>query len=109
MRSKYHNKKVEIDGEVFDSLKEASRWQELKLLERAGVIHGLSRRQRFELIPVQKKDGKVIERPITYIADFCYVEDGKPVVEDCKGMRTDVYKIKKKLMLFVHGVEIRET
>ena len=109
MRSKYHNKKVEIDGEVFDSLKEASRWQELKLLERAGVIHGLSRQHRFELIPVQKKDGKVIERPITYIADFCYVEDGKPVVEDCKGMRTDVYKIKKKLMLFVHGVEIRET
>ena len=109
MRSKYHNKKVEIDGEVFDSLKEASRWQELKLLERAGVIHGLSSQQRFELIPAQKKGGKVIERPITYIADFCYVEDGKPVVEDCKGMRTDVYKIKKKLMLFVHGIEIRET
>lgn len=79
------------------------------MLERAGEITDLERQKRFELIPTQKIDGKTVERPVSYIADFCYVEDGKPVVEDCKGMRTDVYIIKRKLMLFIHGIRVRET
>lgn len=106
---KYHNKKIVVDGETFDSAKEYSRWCELKMLERAGEIADLERQKRFELIPTQKIDGKTVERPLSYIADFCYVENGKPVVEDCKGMRTDVYIIKRKLMLFIHGIRVRET
>lgn len=109
MVSKYHNKKITVGGDTFDSTKEYSRYCELKLLERAGVISDLKRQVRFEVIPKQEKNGRTIERAATYIADFVYTEDGKMVVEDCKGMRTDVYKLKRKLMLFVHGIEIRET
>lgn len=100
------SKKVKApDGEVFDSRKEYRRWCELKLLEKAGKIDGLCRQVSYELIP--KQDG---ERSCNYIADFIYFNsDGKLVVEDCKGYRTDVYKIKKKLMLWVHGIRIYET
>lgn len=65
--------------------------------------------EKFVLIPAQKIDGKVVERACTYIADFVYTENGKLVVEDCKGMKTESYKIKKKLMLYVHGIQIKET
>ena len=106
---KYHNKKIEVNGEKFDSTKEYSRWCELKMLEKAGEIIGLTRQQRYELIPSQKVDGKVVERPVYYVADFCYIENGNPVVEDCKGIKTDVYIIKRKLMLYVYGIVIRET
>lgn len=103
--NKYGARKVKApDGQVFDSVKEFHRWGCLRLLERAGRISGLQRQVKFELIP--KQEG---ERACYYIADFVYCEDGQKVVEDCKGMKTDVYKIKKKLMLWVHGIRIRES
>ena len=103
--NKYGAKKVTApDGQVFDSVKEFHRWGCLRLLERAGKISDLKRQVKFELIP--KQEG---ERACNYIADFVYSEDGQKVVEDCKGMKTEVYKIKKKLMLWVHGIRIRET
>lgn len=108
MRSKYHNKKVTLDGITFDSRKEAKRYQELRLLERAGAISDLQRQVAFILIPSQKVDGKVVERPVKYLADFVYTEDGEMVVEDTKGFKTADYIIKRKLMLYVHGVQIRE-
>ena len=92
--SKYHNKKNTVNGEMFDSKKEAERYKVLKMLENANIISNLSRQVLFELIP--KQDG---ERAVKYIADFMYVETatGKIIVEDVKGYRTDVYKIKRKL------------
>jgi hypothetical protein len=101
--SKYHAKKTVDDGIIFQSRKEAKRYQELKLMQRAGLISDLRRQVKYELIPKQQG-----ERAVSYIADFVYTEDGKTVVEDVKGVRTPVYKIKKKLMLWRHGVKIRE-
>lgn len=108
-KSKYKNKKVTYDGEKFDSIKEARRYQELKLLLRAGAISGLRLQVPYELIPAQYINGKCVERSVKYIADFVYAENGKEVVEDAKGVRTDTYKIKKKLMLYVHGIRLKET
>ena len=105
---KYHAKKTELDGITFDSKKEANRYAELKLLERSGAIHNLQRQVRYELIPAQKKNGKTVERACHYIADFVYEENGKPVVEDVKGFRTKEYVLKRKLMLQVYGIEVRE-
>ena len=105
---KYHAEKTELDGIVFDSKKEAQRYAELKLLERSGAIHNLQRQVRYELIPAQKKDGKTVERACHYIADFVYEDNGKTVVEDVKGYRTKEYVLKRKLMLQVHGIEVRE-
>lgn len=119
-KSKYHNKKITIDGITFDSKKEANRWCELRLLERAGQIKNLERQKVFELIPTQReilpekdkygnnKLGKVIERPVKYKADFTYTENGKLIVEDTKGYRTSEYVIKRKLLLYLHGIRIRE-
>lgn len=106
--NKYRNKKVCYNGNVFDSQKEAQRYSELFLLERAGVISDLQLQVTFELIPSQKINGKVVEKSVKYIADFCYTENGKMVVEDTKGMRTKDYIIKRKLMLFIHGIRIKE-
>ena len=105
MGSKYKNRRLTApDGQVFDSVKEYHRWGCLRLLERAGAIKDLKRQVKFELIP---RIGD--ERPCNYIADFTYIENGELVVEDVKGVRTDAYKIKKKLMLWVHGIRIKET
>ena len=105
MASKYGNiKTTTSDGIRHDSIKEANRWCELNLLQRAGVISNLQRQVKFELIP--KQDG---ERAVHYVADFVYIENGKQVVEDVKGMRTDVYKIKRRLMLWRYGIRIKET
>lgn len=102
--SKYANKKTEIDGVLFDSRKEAGRYQELRLLERAGEITDIERQVTYELIPKQQG-----ERAVKYIADFRYKDkDGQVVVEDVKGYKTEVYKIKRKLMLHRHGIRIRE-
>lgn len=108
--NKYGNKKTELDGIVFASRHEASRYAELHLLQKAGVISNLQLQRPFTLIGAQKdKDGKIIERPLKYIADFVYTDaDGKTVVEDAKGARTDVYKIKRKLMLSIYGIRIKE-
>lgn len=107
-KSKYHSTKQIIDGHVFASKKEAARYEELKLLERAGIISDLELQKRFELIPSQRIDGKVVERPCYYVCDFAYCEGGNRVIEDAKGMKTEVYKIKKKLMLYKYGIAIKE-
>lgn len=125
--NKYRNHKtVTIDGEVFDSQREARRYCKLKLLEKCGAITSLRRQVIFELLPAQRevcldrykkgrkkgqfKEGKLIEKAVTYIADFVYFDTatGKSVVEDVKGMRTKDYIIKRKLMLYFHGIKIRE-
>ncbi len=111
MRNKYGAKKIVVGGESFDSRMEARRWQELQLLQRAGEISHLGRQVKFVLIPSQKDDyGKVIERPVFYIADFAYRDErtGRAVVEDAKGVCTKEYIIKRKLMLYRYGIRVRE-
>lgn len=107
--SKYNAKKTEIDGILFDSKKEANRYIELKWLQTSGLISNLELQIPYELIPKQKTpSGKAVRNAI-YIADFRYRDrNGKTVVEDVKGVRTDAYKLKKKLMLFVYGIDIQE-
>ena len=101
---KYNNTKIRVDGRLFDSKAEAARWQELQLLERAGEITELERQVEYELIPKQKG-----ERSAKYIADLRYVDhEGETVVEDTKGVKTPVWIIKRKLMLRVHGIRVRE-
>ena len=96
--SKYKN--VKTNG--FDSKKEAARYQDLVLLEKAGQIASLKTQVKFALV--------VYSYPIcNYISDFVYWEKGDEVVEDCKGIRTPVYRIKKKLMKAIYGIEIKET
>lgn len=107
MRNKYHNKKMMVDGIVFDSKKEAYRYQELSLLLKSGEISDLQLQVKYQLIPAQRepdsltttgkvKKGKLIERECSYIADFVYKnKDGETVVEDTKGFRTEKYRIKK--------------
>lgn len=109
MASKYGSRKVTRDGITFDSQKEYRRFCELRLLERAGKVTDLQRQVKFELIPSQRIGGRVVERACTYIADFVYTENGKKVVEDTKGFKTPEYRIKKKIMLWVHGIQIKET
>ena len=103
--SKYGNVKTTVDGITFDSRKEASRWQELKLLERAGEITGLNRQLKIELIPKT-----VLYKAVYYVADFVYfdVRKGKHVYEDVKGVRTKEYIIKKKLLFWRHKIKITE-
>ena len=103
-RTKYSAKKVTIDGITFDSKHEAARYRELCLLQRAGEISDLELQKRYELIPKQGK-----ERAVYYTADFVYKDkDGVEVVEDTKGYKTRDYIIRRKLMLWVHGIKIRE-
>lgn len=119
--TKYNNSKTIVDGIEFSSKKEAKRYTELKWLEAAGELYDLERQVRFELIPAQREPdttgpkggiikGKVIERKVEYIADFVYkrTETDEMVVEDTKGIRTKDYVIKRKLMLYVHGIRIME-
>lgn len=99
--SKYKAIKTVVDGIEFDSRKEARRYQELKLLERAGVIKDIRLQPSFILQDKYEKNGKTV-RAIKYIADFCYwdCEKERYIVEDVKGMKTDVYRLKKKLFEF---------
>ena len=107
-KSKYHSRKVTIDGITFDSRKEARRYSELLLLERAGAIQNLQRQVKFELIPPQRIGRRVVERACSYIADFVYEENDQKIVEDTKGVKTKDYIIKRKLMLWIHGIQIKE-
>jgi hypothetical protein len=117
-RNKYHAHKVKVGDEVFDSKKELHRYEELCLLEKAGQIRKLRRQVKFILIPAQReliakkgegyRWGNVIEREVSYIADFVYEENGKIVVEDVKGVKTREYIIKRKLMLYMHKIRVRE-
>ena len=94
--NKYRNKKVQVDMYVFDSIAESRRYKELKLLERAGEIQSLELQPHFLLQEAFKKNGRTF-RKIEYIADFKYIENGKTIVEDVKGIQTDVFKLKHKL------------
>lgn len=126
--NKYHAKKAVVDGVVFDSMKEAERYTLLKKKAEIGQISSLQRQVKFTLIPAQyeesnevfvkgprkgqKKPGKLLERECAYIADFVYTENGQQVVEDTKGCKAGaayaIYKIKRKLMLYIHGIKIKE-
>lgn len=107
---KYGNKKTVRDGRTFDSKHEAGRYTELQLLRRAGKITDLRCQVSFLLIPAQYDENhRCIERSCKYVADFTYRdENGEFVVEDAKGLKTDVYRIKKKLMLEKYGIKIKE-
>ncbi|UVX36124.1 MAG: protein of unknown function (DUF1064) [Namikivirus ozawa] len=109
-RSKYHAKKTVVDGIAFDSRKESCRYLVLKGMEEDGTIGDLRRQVRYELVPAFDVDGKHY-RPAYYVADFVYVdkETGNEVVEDVKGMRTDVYRLKSKLFARRYGKVIKET
>ena len=122
--NKYGNKKITVGNETFDSGKEYRRFCELKLLQRGKKISDLRRQVKFVLIPTQYekfprysqktgkrlKDGiRTLEQELSYVADFVYMQDGKQIVEDVKGFKTPEYRIKKKLLLWVHGIQIKET
>jgi hypothetical protein len=117
--SKYHSQKIAVNGVKYDSRKEYRRHQELRLLEQAGAISNLRCQVKFVLIPSQymevpdQRTGqtrqKCVERECSYIADFCYIQNGKQIVEDVKGVRTKDYIIKRKLMLYMHGIRLKET
>lgn len=110
MKRKYGNRKVTLDGHTFDSKREATRYSVLKMFEATGQITDLELQPRFELIPKQRRaDGKA-ERTCEYVADFRYTDTatGQIVIEDAKGMRTRDYIMKRKLMLQVHGISVRE-
>lgn len=120
-KNKYNAKSVEYDGLKFDSQREALRYKELSTLKSDGIITALRRQVKYVLIPAQRepatvgarggiKQGKLIEKECSYIADFVYTvkETGEEVVEDTKGFRTKDYIIKRKLMLFVYGIKVKE-
>lgn len=119
-RNKYGNSKVLSGGKIYDSKAEARRGAELEALASAGEITGLRRQVSFELIPAQREPdtigkrggtirGRLLERAVNYVADFVYINrDGDTIVEDVKGMRTPEYILKRKLMLYVHGIRVRE-
>lgn len=109
-KNKYGNQKTVVDGIKFDSQKEAERYYMLKLMARQGMIKNLERQKKFVLIPKQGK-----ERECVYVADFVYTnKDGETIVEDVKAfdnrsnkyLTTPVFDIKRKLMLYVHGIKI---
>lgn len=125
-KNKYFARKVTVGGKVFDSKKEAERYQVLSAMEKAGAIQDLQCQVKFELIPAQyeeiaigssksnvaKTKRKCVERKVEYKADFVYTQNGELVVEDVKGFRNgEAYKlfvIKRKLMLKVHGIKVKE-
>jgi hypothetical protein len=105
--TKYKNRKVEFQGIKFDSVKERNRYIYLLSLQQAGKITDLKLQVPFELQPKFEHNGKVI-RAIKYVADFTYTDsDGRIHIEDTKGFKTDVYELKKKMMLY-KGYEIEE-
>ena len=122
--NKYKARKASYNGIEFDSRKECRRYGELVLLERAGKIYDLKMQVKFILIPAQRepstfgkrggiKLGKLLERECSYIADFTYKDrEGNLHVEDVKGYRDgaayNLFKIKRKLMLYVHGIRVEE-
>lgn len=110
-QGKYGNEKCTLNGAQFDSKAERKRWAELRLLAKAGYVSNVRRQVPFELIPQQRLANGRVLRSCVYVADFLYRDEreGREVVEDVKGAVTPEFRIKRKLMLFVHGIEIRET
>ena len=120
-KPKYKNRKVNIDGVEFDLMKEYWRFAELKQMQAEGKITDLERQVKYILLPAQRepdttgkrggvKKGKLLEREVAYYADFVYrlADTGTLIVEDTKGMRTTEYIIKRKLLLYMHGIRIKE-
>jgi hypothetical protein len=108
--NKYGNKKIVVDGHKFDSQKEARRYTELKLMERAGVIKDLELQPAFELIPTIRTETETLYK-VSYYADFRYTDTktGGVVVEDVKGYKTKEYILKKKMLLHKYeGIDFRE-
>ena len=104
---KYGNHKTIVDGITFDSKAEANRYLELKALELKGIIKGLERQKTYKLVKGRwPSTGKPFSA--SYKADFVYTLDGEIVVEDVKGYKTEAYVLKKKLMMALYGIEIRE-
>lgn len=102
--NKYKNKKIKVAGREFDSKREANRYCELIMLQKAKVISDLQCQVKYELLPKQKG-----ERAMYYIADFMYTENGKTIVEDVKGYLTEVYRIKRKLFKYRYpDIDFRE-
>lgn len=110
--SKYRNRKTVLDGITFDSKREAARYQELKALAARGVIEDFRHQAPFVLAPgVRFSDEKRAKPALRYVADFAYKLDGRLVVEDVKSKVTAgaaAYRIKRHLMLSVHGIEVKE-
>lgn len=107
-KSKYNNRKTTQDGIRFDSQKEQRRYNELMPMLRAGIIQSLRLQPEYTLQEAYTTpDGQRIQA-IRYRADFSYTQDGQPVVEDVKGVRTDVYKLKRKMMQDKHGIAVTE-
>ncbi|MAY54556.1 MAG: hypothetical protein CMQ46_05665 [Gammaproteobacteria bacterium] len=106
---KKHKYGAKATGE-YASKKEAKRAQDLKAMQKAGMILKLREQVKYELIPSQRgSDGKVVERAVSYTADFVYEDrDGNTIVEDAKGVRTQQYIIRRKLMLWIHGIKVVE-
>lgn len=120
-KNKYHAVKITFNDETFDSKRELGRYTELLKLQDKGIIKDLARQVKYVLIPTQRepgnigprggiRQGKLLENECSYVADFVYqiVETGQIVVEDTKGVRTKDYIIKRKLMLFLYGIQIKE-
>ena len=123
-RSKYGNRKViDGNGNKFDSKKEKDRYCELLMMEKAGLIQNLQRQVHFELLPAMyenvvielktkfKEERKCVYRATEYIADFTYIQDGQEIVEDVKAsihFQDPVYKLKKKMMYYIHNIKIKE-
>lgn len=110
LMNKYGNHKTTVDGITFDSKKEAERYLQLKAMLNAGEISDLRLQVRIKLLDAFESNGHKY-KPLYYIADFVYLKDGKFVVEDVKGYRTDVYKLKRKLFAYKYrdeGIEITE-
>ena len=119
-KGKFNNKKMTTPDGVFDSKGEWERWLFLKEAEKNGQISDLRRQVKYTLIPTQyrteivhlktkdKEVQRVAEREVTYTADFVYEKDGETVVEDFKGFPNDRWPLKKSMMLYFHGVAIRE-
>ncbi len=118
---KYGNRKLVFEDDSFDSMKEYKRYLDLINLQKEGKIFDLQRQVKYLLIPAQRepdvigprggvKKGKLIEHEVSYYADFVYklVDSGITIVEDTKGFRTKEYILKRKMMLFFHGIKIKE-
>ena len=122
MANKYYSHKVVVDGETFDSKKEYQFYLSLLRRQELGEVKDVRRQVKFVLIPTQReepilmkrtgklKEGRVIERECSYIADFVYEDckSGKIEVVDTKGYKTKDYIIKRKLMLFLNGIRVKE-
>lgn len=132
-KTKLNNRSIVVDGVEFQSIKEGNRYKELKLLESAGKISDLELQKKYPLLPPQyeviytgeyykagdkkgqPKTKKIcLERAVDYIADFVYEENGQTVVEDVKGYRDTSsapyakFVLKRKMMLYFHGIRIKE-